>query len=76
MNVIWIQDGKKFTLVCSFLIPAILFEIFTATNPLVAAGWGASLPIIGWFTIKSAIGWSWKRASQKAQTRKEHLFGT
>ena len=74
MNVTWIYDGRKFTILGTIGILLSLFAILTTDNTLWAALFGVMIPIFGIITIKSAIGWSWKRAAEKRRKERLHDF--
>ena len=65
MNIIWIHDGKKFTILGTLMIGLALFGILATESTLQAALFGVLLPIAGIFTIKSAMGWSTVRSWEK-----------
>ena len=69
MNVMWIQDGKKLTIVGSILIVLGIISSLTTHNTGIAFLNGMGVCLCAFLTIKGAIGWSWAREGQK-QRRK------
>ncbi len=65
MNVFWIDDGEKITVLGVILIVLSIFVIFTTQNTLWAAFAGFLIFPTSMMTFKGAHGWSWQRAAQK-----------
>ena len=61
MNTFWIYDGKKFTIIGILVITLSVIGILGTVNTLQAAFFGIMIPIFGFVTIKSAMGWSYAR---------------
>ena len=58
MNVFWIQDGKKLTIIGILFLAVTVVAILRTESTLEAALLGIMLPIVSIITIKAGMGWS------------------
>ena len=73
MNIMWLEEGKRFTIAGIFGIALCVFGILFTENTLQAAVFGALLVILIIITVKAAIGWSRRRGAEKRRKLK-HAF--